>query len=548
MFGVRAILCGSFHAASGLFKTRSIVPYTSCLNDSRFSTYYLSKASGLFPPNNHKAVNWPLQHAGKRKDRIFPLSSLIEAESCKIDYSQTYLNRSPCSIQLQKNMLQFQCNAFPLFLSVNSGYCAFSSHAGDKQDGLQNVVTDAAIAKASDDKTTGAMENDWVDMLNHARQSIANTAISAENKAKELYDQITPFMHQIYDSHPYLEKVIFPVGGTLSATILAWFVMPRVLRKLHKYASQSSLALLSKRSTKEQVSYEKSLWGALEDPARYLVTFMAFSQLGVMIAPTTEQYLSQAWRGAVVLSFVWFLNRWKTNFFTSALASQATVGLERDKLLTLEKVSSIGLIILGVMALAEACGVAVQSILTVGGIGGVATAFAARDILGNVLNGISLQFSKPFSVGDNIKAGSIEGQVMEMGLTTTSLLNPEEFPVIVPNSLFSSQVIVNKSRAQWRASVTKIPIRINDVEKIPLISEEIKSMLQSNSKVFLEKDAPYCYLSRIETSFAELTLRCNLKSMRREEYYATEQGILLQAVRIIRQHGAELGGTLHVRR
>lgn len=90
-----------------------------------------------------------------------------------------------------------------------------------------------------------------------------------------------------------------------------------------------------------------------------------------MIAPTTEQYLSQAWRGAAVLSFVWFLHRWKTNFFTSALVSQAMVGLERDKLLTLEKLSSIGLIVLGVMALAEACGVAVQSILTVGGIGGM---------------------------------------------------------------------------------------------------------------------------------------------------------------------------------
>lgn len=39
-----------------------------------------------------------------------------------------------------------------------------------------------------------------------------------------------------------------------------------------------------------------------------------------------------------------------------------------------------------------------------------------------------------------MQAGSIEGQVVEVGLTTTSLLNPEKFPVIVPNSLFSSQV------------------------------------------------------------------------------------------------------------
>lgn len=34
----------------------------------------------------------------------------------------------------------------------------------------------------------------------------------------------------------------------------------------------------------------------------------------------------------------------------------------------------------------------------------------------------------------------MEGQVVEMGLTTTSLLTAEKFPVIVPNSLFSSQV------------------------------------------------------------------------------------------------------------
>ena len=72
---------------------------------------------------------------------------------------------------------------------------------------------------------------------------------------------------------------------------------------------------------------------------------------------------------AAVLSFVWFLQRWKTNFLSHAMANQATVGLDRDKLMALEKVSSVGLLILGGMALAEACGVAVQSILTIGGIG-----------------------------------------------------------------------------------------------------------------------------------------------------------------------------------
>lgn len=34
---------------------------------------------------------------------------------------------------------------------------------------------------------------------------------------------------------------------------------------------------------------------------------------------------------------------------------------------------------------------------------GVATAFAARDVLGNILSGLSVQMSQPFSIGDTIK-------------------------------------------------------------------------------------------------------------------------------------------------
>jgi mechanosensitive ion channel protein 1/2/3 len=106
---------------------------------------------------------------------------------------------------------------------------------------------------------------------------------------------------------------------------------------------------------------------------------------------------------------------------------------------------------------------------------GVATAYGAKDILANITSGLSLQFLQPFSVGDSIQvtlsytqfivgvaefpknnllcllylsclhgfflqAGSIEGEVTEIGLTTTSLINSEELPVVVPNSVFLSEV------------------------------------------------------------------------------------------------------------
>ncbi|KAK4268823.1 hypothetical protein QN277_022057 [Acacia crassicarpa] len=369
--------------------------------------------------------------------------------------------------------------------------------------------------------------SDWANQIKDAWKN-------AVQQIEEASGEFGLCVRKLFDSNPYLYNVVIPVGGTLTAVLIAWIVIPRILRKLHKYSMQSPSG--------ELVPYEKSFWGSLEDPLRYFVTFMAFSQTCVMVAPTTlASHLAQAWRGAVILSFVWFLHQWKTNTLRHILSGQSLLGLGQDILVALDKVSSVGLFVIGIMALAEACGVAVQSLVTVGGIGGVAIAFATKDILGNVFSGLSMQFSDPFTVGDIIKAGSVEGEVVEMGLTTTSLLNSEKYPVVVPNSLFPGQVIVNKSRAEYCAITSKISLEIDDLSRIPRISDDINSMLKTKELVFLGKEAPYCYLSRIESSFAQLTIGYNIKYMSKDEMYSAEQDILLEVVDIIKKHGGELG-------
>ncbi|KAM3287444.1 mechanosensitive ion channel protein 1, mitochondrial isoform X1 [Capsicum chacoense] len=422
-------------------------------------------------------------------------------------------------------------------------YSSSVSSKGDTPKGSE-VTTGAS---GSDMDTGGVSASEWVGNIKEAWQTAMDAVNYTGEKAKEASSEMTPYVEHVLDAHPYLRDVVVPVGGTLTGTLMAWVVLPRFLRRFHKYSNQGPAALFPGSSIWGQVPYEKSIWGAMEDPVRYLITFMAFSQIismcsAVMVAPSSiaSQYLLQTWQGAAILSFVWFLQRWKTNVISRTLVVKGLEVGDRDRLLTLDRISSVGLFVLGLMTLAEVCGVAVQSILTVGGIGGVATAFAARDILGNVLSGLSVQLSQPFSVGDTIKAGSVEGQVVEMGLTSTSLLTAEKFPVIVPNSLFSSQVIVNKSRAQWRAMVTTVPFQIEDFDKIVQISDDVKSMLKSNPNAFLEKEAPYCYLSKIEKTYAELTLGCNLRYVSKDKLFSAQQDILLQAARIVIQHGGTL--------
>ncbi|XP_054782421.1 mechanosensitive ion channel protein 1, mitochondrial-like [Prosopis cineraria] len=368
--------------------------------------------------------------------------------------------------------------------------------------------------------------------------------------ASDWTDELTPFLQQLLDSNPYLNDVVIPVGGTLTATLIAWTVMPLILRKFHENALQSSAATFLRSKYGAQVPHEKSLWGALEDPLRYLVAFVAFSQICVMVAPTSEapQQLAEAWRKAVMLLFTWFLHRWKTNILGHMSSSQSLLGHGQHKLLTLDKVSSAGVFGIGTMALAEACGVSVQSIATAGCIGGLAIAFAARDVIGNAFSGLCMQFTEPFTIGDTIKgceksdlAGSVEGEVIEMGVTSTSLVNAEKLTVVVPNSFFCSQVVVIKSRVEWHSMMSKITVRIEAINRISRITDDIKSMLATSPMVLSGKGDPYCYLSRIETSYAELTLGYNLKHMGKDEMRGAEQDIVGEAVEITKRHAAELG-------
>ncbi|KAG2568225.1 hypothetical protein PVAP13_7NG303100 [Panicum virgatum] len=413
--------------------------------------------------------------------------------------------RLPFSSHMDANWLiapKSRHGALPCFLGISSFHGGYSSDTGIKPEASRSTVTNVPSTESSEVGTAGGGEGSWIEILHNARKSTVDATTDAGKKVKELTDAVTPHVQQLFDTYPNLEKVVVPLGGTLCGTMIAWLVMPIILRRLHKYTSQSPIAALLGNSTKKDVLYQTSLWCALEDPAKYLITFMAFSEMATLIAPSISTYLPQAWRGAFVLAFVWFLHRWKTNFIAKAMTNPDAPSVDR-----------------------------------------VATAFAARDVLGNILSGFSLQFSKPFSVNDYIKAGPIEGKVIEIGLTSTSLINPEKLPVIVPNSLFSSQMIVNRSRADWRASVTKIPIRIEDIEKVPSVSEEIRVMLRSNPNVS-NSDVPYCYLSRLESSYGELTIGCNLKNMRKDEWLSAEQDILLGAARIIKSHGIELGSTM----
>lgn len=154
-----------------------------------------------------------------------------------------------------------------------------SSYTRTKPEGAENSVSKMPSTGTSEVDTAVDRGNTWIDMSENAHCSAIGASTSAGKNLKDLNDVITLRVQELFSNHPDLEKVVVPLGGTLTGAAMAWFVMPFVLRKLHKYASEGPLMTFWGDSTKKDMSYQTSLWSAMEDPAKYIVTFMAFSQM-----------------------------------------------------------------------------------------------------------------------------------------------------------------------------------------------------------------------------------------------------------------------------
>lgn len=179
--------------------------------------------------------------------------------------------------------LRLGSNVSPAAISPVLNCRLYSSFFGGKGDKARDTEVSAVSGRGEPAVgESGSGGSDIVDMAKDTWKSTVEAITYVGERAKETSNEVTPRVQQVLESHPYLREVIVPVSGTLTGTVLAWVVLPRILRRLHKYSTQGPAALLSGTTLWGSVPYEKSFWGALEDPLRYLITFMAFSQMLVL--------------------------------------------------------------------------------------------------------------------------------------------------------------------------------------------------------------------------------------------------------------------------
>lgn len=85
----------------------------------------------------------------------------------------------------------------------------------------------------------------------------------------------------------------------------------------------------------------------------------------------------------------------------------------------------------------------VWSMLTALGLLTVALGFGMQNTVANLMGGVNLALDKPFTIGDRIEVGESWGDVVTIGIRSTTILTPKKETVIIPNKLLDEREIWN---------------------------------------------------------------------------------------------------------
>lgn len=103
----------------------------------------------------------------------------------------------------------------------------------------------------------------------------------------------------------------------------------------------------------------------------------------------------------------------------------------------------ISIVVGGAIVLSQVWGADLAGLATALGVTSIVIGLALQDPLGSILTGIMLLFERPFGVGDWLKVGDAEGQVIDMNWRAVRLLTADRQVFIVPHQFIGKEVICN---------------------------------------------------------------------------------------------------------
>jgi len=191
--------------------------------------------------------------------------------------------------------------------------------------------------------------------------------------------------------------------------------------------------------------------------------------------------------------------RWVGNLIHRWLKSKSFD--EPVSVLIVRAVKLLTVVFVGVMALGQ-MGVQITPLIAGIGVAGVGVSLAMQGILGNLVAGLTIILTKPFTIGEYIEVLGVYGQVIEIELFSTTLLHVDNSRVIVPNRKIVGEILHNYGKIRQLDLSVAIAYRTD----LTLALSTVKKILQENPNV-LKDPAPVVGIASLNESSISLAVK-----------------------------------------
>jgi small conductance mechanosensitive channel len=192
----------------------------------------------------------------------------------------------------------------------------------------------------------------------------------------------------------------------------------------------------------------------------------------------------------LILVAGWFAGRWASR---STVRATARFHLEPPVQSLLGRIA--GGFVIGLFAIMALQNLGVELLPLIAGlsIAGAGVALAMQGVLGNVVAGLTIIFTRPFRVGDYVSIAKEEGQVLEIQLFSTTLGHSDLSKVVIPNRKIVGEILHNYGRLRQLA----LEVGIARDADVGAALAAVESVLRANARV-LKDPAPVLGVARVE--------------------------------------------------
>lgn len=166
----------------------------------------------------------------------------------------------------------------------------------------------------------------------------------------------------------------------------------------------------------------------------------------------------------------------------------------------------LALYLIWVLTLLSMLGVQITGIITALSALLLAVGMALESNIANLANGIVIITSHLFNKGDYISVAGVEGSVVDINFLFTTIYTTDNKKITLPNSS-----IVNGSLVNYGANKTRrvdFTFSVAYESDVELVKKIVLDVMQSDGRVLLEPNAPFCRLKKLNDSSIDFFANC----------------------------------------